>query len=980
MRWALALMGLVLTTQADITVDLTPSGQLKSVSMDGRQAAGTIGLYVPKPGWNGNLLTSADLHSSQGLASGATQVIRGVVGPVAQPIADVAIRCTNTGKSVDLVYEFTPRENLTAQDSLVRISLPLMELAGTPYLLLNGAASREGVFPKDLPTPYTFFHDAGFDQLAWQVKGDTYLALAPDWDSFNGVNIQDNRRFKGGEYEVQLYMLHGRDLRKGKTMKARFSLREVSAKRLRAEMQEHLAPRRRLRQALSQRGEAAIQSVTANAKSIPVYGRLELDVALTATYDNPFDPDDVWLDAIITAPDGREVTVPGFFYCPYQRSLVGKKSERLVPVDGAGWRVRFSPKLPGDYRGRVVLTDGDKTAEAPFSFAATPAEHHGLVRVAKQNPLAFEFEDGTPYFAIGENVCWPSSAGTYDYDNYWQRLADAGANYARLWIGPFDCFTLERKQRSKDDPAGLGRIDLENAWRVDYVLDEAAKRGIEVMFCIDSFNSLRIKEPHAIWSQCPYSKANGGPLAKPREFFTNEEARKLFRRRLRYIVARWGDNSHVLSWEFWNEVDIIETYVSDEVRDWHRDMARYLRGIDPYDHMITTSFARTAGDPNVDALPELDYIQSHQYGAHDAAWYLTKVSREKNAAFNKPHYFGEYGTGTRAEGTREDVDGIHLHNGLWSGVFAPAAGTGMLWWWDNYVEPRNLYHHFTPVAKFVQGVPFNTVRYAPITDTQIKWHGTPPPPRQEDLLITGRHGSWSPAPFNQPRTLVCKQDGTVEGNDQLSRLQHGVKNHPDLHNPVTFQVDYADPGQFIVRVTKVSGYGGGGLRISVDGQTKFEKLFPDTDDNHKDITAFNDDYAVAVPAGRHTIVVENPGRDWVFMDYRLPNYARRTNPPVRVYAIAAPKALAEGPTAMIWVRHEDFTWYSHSHGRSEWPVPTVEVTLAGVPDGRYRAELWNTFTGTAQPTGTVVVTNGRALLVVPAFEKDIALKLVREAE
>lgn len=977
MRLGIAVLAFAVAAQAQVTVDVSPAGGVRSVSVAGQQVFGPLSLYVPKPGWAGSLFSSDGLREVQDSRNGATQTVQGVAGPADQPLADVTLRVTVTGDMADVVYEFTPRQELAAQASLLRFQLPVAQYAGRTYLLQSGANSREGVFPKVLPSPYAFLGDAGFERLAVPVADDRFLALEPDWDTVASVSVQDNRQFKGDSYEVQIHLRNGSSLQASKTVRGHLRLQEVSGADLKAAMAGYLEPRRRLRAALRQQAPAAIRGVTASASEVPAYGLLEWQVDLTATYENPFDPADVRLDAFVTGPDGREVVVPGFLYCPFARTRVGM-AERLSPQEGAGWRVRFCPSQPGAYRGRMVLTDGDQTAEQPFAFTVTPSDHPGLVRVAKGNPLYLEYANGTPYFAIGENVCWPGKGGTYEYDNYWQRLAESGANYARLWIGPFDCFTLERVARGAEDHAGLGRIDLEGAWRVDYVLDEAAKRGIQIMFCIDSFNSLRIKQPHAIWSQCPYNQANGGPLAKPEEFFTNPEARQLFQRRLRYIVARWGHDPTLLSWEFWNEVNIIETYISADVVAWHQEMARYLRSIDPYQHLITTSWAGTTGDPAVDALPEMDYIQSHQYGAHDAADAMIEVCLQKNATFGKPHYFGEFGTGTRAEGTREDVDGIHLHNGLWSGVFGNALGTAMLWWWDNYVEPRDLYHLFTPVAKYVEGIPFNTVRYAPPAGIAVGWHGTPPPPRREDLLVQGRHTSWSRAPFNQPRTVVCHRDGTVEGKENLSNLQHGLKNHPDLHNPITFQVHYPTAGRFEVRVGGVSGYGGAGLRIALDGEVRLDKLFPDEDENNDEITAFSGMYAIEVPAGPHAIVVENHGRDWAFFDYVLPGYTQRTDPPVRAYALTAPEVVTAAPTVLLWVRHEAFNWYRHSLGLTEWPVAPVEVTLTGIPSGRYRVELWDTFIGETRPGGTVEATGGTVRIPLPAFAKDLAAKLIAE--
>jgi hypothetical protein len=44
---------------------------------------------------------------------------------------------------------------------------------------------------------------------------------------------------------------------------------------------------------------------------------------------------------------------------------------------------------------------------------------------------------------------------------------------------------------------------------------------------------------------------------------------------------------------------------------------------------------------------------------------------------------------------------------LWGGLFSGAAGTGMVWWWDEHVDLYNGYPHFRAVANFVKDIAFN---------------------------------------------------------------------------------------------------------------------------------------------------------------------------------------------------------------------------------------------------------------------------------
>ena len=51
------------------------------------------------------------------------------------------------------------------------------------------------------------------------------------------------------------------------------------------------------------------------------------------------------------------------------------------------------------------------------------------------------------------------------------------------------------------------------------------------------------------WKNNPYNAANGGPCARPEDFWTDAMARRFYRMRLRYLAARygaWHTNLHCL--------------------------------------------------------------------------------------------------------------------------------------------------------------------------------------------------------------------------------------------------------------------------------------------------------------------------------------------------------------------------------------------------------------------------------------------------
>jgi hypothetical protein len=154
----------------------------------------------------------------------------------------------------------------------------------------------------------------------------------------------------------------------------------------------------------------AIRGVTADRREVPCFEKMELRVDLSATYRNPFDPEEIDLSAEFTAPSGKKVTVPGFLYQPFQRRLDGR-NERLEAAGAPEWRIRFSPTETGEYRYVVIARDRSGTVRSqPATFRALAGTRPGFVRVSKDDPYYFAFDNGSPYFPLGANVCFPVTA------------------------------------------------------------------------------------------------------------------------------------------------------------------------------------------------------------------------------------------------------------------------------------------------------------------------------------------------------------------------------------------------------------------------------------------------------------------------------------------------------------------------------------------------------------------------------------------
>ncbi|MBM4047896.1 MAG: DUF5060 domain-containing protein, partial [Planctomycetes bacterium] len=186
---------------------------------------------------------------------------------------------------------------------------------------------------------------------------------------------------------------------------------------------------------MTSRGKPGILRVNAEPLSVPRFGKLELTIDLSASYDNPFDPEQVDLTADFTTPSGRKVTVPGFFYQAYTNRNEGDDAKRPM-LDAVGepcWKVRFAPTEVGEHTYLVRLRNRfegqDATTTSPLGrFASVESKAPGFIRVCAKNGRYFQFDDGSAFFPVGHNLQndWP----VYRHSRL---LAEGGANCARVW-------------------------------------------------------------------------------------------------------------------------------------------------------------------------------------------------------------------------------------------------------------------------------------------------------------------------------------------------------------------------------------------------------------------------------------------------------------------------------------------------------------------------------------------------------------------
>jgi hypothetical protein len=176
------------------------------------------------------------------------------------------------------------------------------------------------------------------------------------------------------------------------------------------------------------------------AEEVGRFEKIEFTIDVPMQCAQPFDVEDTDVSVNFTTPGGQQVTVPAFYCQQYERKRLpqGRGSvDWMYPVGLPAWKARFAPAEVGNYSAVARLKDRSGTAEsAPVKFACTASSNKGYVRISQKDPRFLAFDDGTPFFAIGQNLAFIGEGQHMTLaktEDVLATLSKNGANYLRIW-------------------------------------------------------------------------------------------------------------------------------------------------------------------------------------------------------------------------------------------------------------------------------------------------------------------------------------------------------------------------------------------------------------------------------------------------------------------------------------------------------------------------------------------------------------------
>lgn len=383
---------------------------------------------------------------------------------------------------------------------------------------------------------------------------------------------------------------------------------------------------------------------------------VEISFRSARPYKDPFN--EVKLDAIITAPDGRQRVIPAFWS--------GNKT----------WKIRYSSPLPGWHHYQTVCSDAhnkclhNQTGRISITRyqGQNPLWQHGPLKISPTQTY-LEHIDGTPFFWLG--------------DTWWMSLCK------RLrWPDEFKLLTTDRVKKGFTviqivaglypdmppfDPRGANEAGYpwtKKYTRINPAYFDKADRRIQHLV-----NSGLVPCIVACWGY--FLRWTG--VAKMKQHWRN-------------LIARYG--AYPVVWCLAGEA-IMPYYLSKnhqrdtalQKKGWTK-LAEHVRHTDPYHHPITIHPTTRAYDQvEKPSLIDIEMLQTGHLGYYSIPNAVAEVNRAVKRRPRKPVLIGEACYEGILDASRPEVQRFVFWSSLLSGTAGHTYGANGLWQLNTRKKP-----------------------------------------------------------------------------------------------------------------------------------------------------------------------------------------------------------------------------------------------------------------------------------------------------
>lgn len=549
------------------------------------------------------------------------------------------------------------------------------------------------------------------------------------------------------------------------------------------------------------------------------------------------------------------------------------------------------------------------------------------------NGRGFLGSNGAPFVPVGANVAWAEGEPVSFYRNAFTRFGREGLNWMRIWMAHWGRLNLDWKSVKLGPSPAPGTLDPQVAESWDELLASAEQNHVYVQLVLQHHGQYSTRT-NPNWPENPWNAANpGGFLKSPEDFFTSVEARRLTKAKYRYIVARWGWSPAIFAWELFNEVHWVDAMATREgeakVGAWHTEMAAWLRSVDAYHHLVTTSTENLQSP----CYATMDFYQPHLYPA-DLILAARQVALPHGVA-DRPVFYGEEGDDHLAVSDEVKKSGAAIIPAAWAGLFGVARLPAQPWLGADILR-QNRTGELGALARFIAESGFGA---------------------QRDLQ-----------PFSAVVTSDARVSFALMGCAMWQR-----RAAPEIEVPLDGRVpvSFADVPRVYVAAARSEGFPSQGtyhfdapraltLQVNIAGAAKTCALEVLVDDRRVAARTWSDGAALpsrehpqsldfSVSAGRHTLVLRNTGEKGTV---EIPAIVFGTS----VSQLAAVGQRGAGFMALwLWNRTDVYA-----------KTPTAiagTVAVDDVPAGTWQVTWWDTLAG--RPASPTTVTHGGGTLELP---------------